>query len=117
MNPFPIHAQISVGRTGGAGIRIRRTRRRLKASDPRSWNLVIASAGTGVPVRMVVDSPGLLTAAVEDLEWCLALAVLRAGRPRRWQRSKMAAWTAERERLEEKRRRIAGFAAVAVSAL
>lgn len=114
MNPFPIYATIQAGRTGGTRIRIRR---RLKASDPRTWNLMLASAGTGVPIRMVVDSPGLLTAAVEDLQWCLALAELRAGRPHRWQRSKMAAWNAERERLEEKRRRIAEFAAEAVSAM
>ncbi|OLE23868.1 MAG: hypothetical protein AUG49_14905 [Catenulispora sp. 13_1_20CM_3_70_7] len=116
MNPFPIPAPTSVGRARGTRIRLR-VHRRLKASDPRSWNLVLASAGTGVPVRMVLDSPGLLTAAVEDLEWRLALADLRAGRPHRWQRSKMAAWSAEQERLEDRRRRIAEFAAEAVSAM
>ncbi|MFL6112798.1 MAG: hypothetical protein ACJ786_15815 [Catenulispora sp.] len=116
MNPFPIPTPISVGRARGTRIRLR-VHRRLKASDPRSWNLVLASAGTGVPALMVVDSPGLLAAAVADLEWCLALAELRARRPHRWQRSKTAVWTAERERLEARRRRIAELAAEAVSAM
>ena len=116
MIPFPEHAPTPVARTHESRARIR-LHRRLKPTDPRSWNLMLASAGTGVPVQMVLDSPGLLTAAVEDLEWRLAREELRDRRPHRWQKSAMAAWTAERDRLEEKRLRVAEIAAEAVSAL
>lgn len=94
-----------------------RLRRRPKASDPRSWNLMLASAGTSVPIRMAVDSPALLTAAVEDLQWCLEMKELRARRPHRWQHSAMAEWAAELDRLEERRRQIAEIAAEALSVL
>ena len=117
MTPYPEPAPTPVERTSREHhIRIR-LHRRLKPTDPRSWNLMLRSAGTSVPVRMAVRSPGLLTAAVEDLEWQLALADLRARRPHRWQRRELAAWTAEWDRLEEKRLRIAEIAAEAVSAL
>lgn len=118
MIPFSWHAP-------PPGVRIREDRgrpwcwfwRRRKPSDPRSWNLVLASAGIGVPVGMAIDSPGLLTVVVEDLQWCLAMKELRARRPRRWQRAAMARWTAERDRLEEDRLRIARIAAEALSSL
>lgn len=115
MIPFLRPVPPSVARTGENQVRL--FRRRPKASDPRSWNLMLASAGTGVPVRMAVDSPGLLTAAVEDLEWCLAMKELRARRPHWWRKSSRADWTADRDRLEERRRRIAEITAEAVSAL
>ncbi|GAA2003379.1 hypothetical protein [Catenulispora subtropica] len=116
MTPFPEHAPTPVRRVHESRPRIR-LHRRLKPTDPRSWNLMLASAGTRVPVRMVLDRPELLKAAVEDLEWRLALEELRARRPHRWQKSETAAWTAERDRLEEERRRIAEIAAEAVSTL
>ena len=97
--------------------RATRRRRPLKTSDPRSWNLTLAASGTGVPLRLAAESPGFLTAAVDDLEWCLAVADLSARRPHWWQRSAMAAWNTEWERLERVRRRIAENAARAVSAL
>jgi hypothetical protein len=120
MIPFPEHAPTPAVRTREQHPRFRfqlRFRRRRKDSDPRTWNLMLASAGTGVPVRMALESPGLLTIAVEDLEWRLALDELRSRRPHRWQRSEMTAWTAEWNGLEEKRRRIAELTVEAVSGL
>ncbi|GAA2009104.1 hypothetical protein [Catenulispora subtropica] len=118
MIPFPEPATTPVASTRQYHFRLRfRLRRRRKASDPRSWNLTLASTGTGVPARMALECPALLTAAVEDLEWRLALEELRARRPHRWQKSALDAWTAEREQLEQERRRIAEIAAHAVSAL
>lgn len=116
MTPIPEPAPTAAVRdhAGHAWIRLHR---RLKPSDPRSWNLTLASAGTGVPLRMAAESPELLWAAVEDLEWRLAVEDLRTRRPHRWQYARMAAWVAERDRLEEKRRRIAEIADEAVSAL
>jgi hypothetical protein len=114
--PYPEQAPTPVVHDGETAWRIR-LHRRPKPDDPRSWNLMLASAGTGVPARMAASSPGLMTAVVEDLEWRLALEDLEAWRPHRWQRSEMAAWTAEWDRLEEKRRRIAEIASEAVSAL
>lgn len=114
MTPFLWRAPSPLCASGEDRVRLRR---RPKPSDPRSWNLMLASAGTGVPVRMAVDSPALLAAAVEDLEWCLAMKELRARRPRRWQHSAMVEWAAEMDRLEQKRKRIAENAAEAVSVL
>jgi len=116
MTSFPEHAPTPVVRAHVDRVRIR-LHRRPKPSDPRSWNLTLVSAGTGVPLRMAADSPELLWAAVEDLEWRLALEDLRNRRPHRWQRSRMTAWAAEWDRLEERRRRIAEIATEAVSAL
>ena len=116
MMSFPRQTPTQVVRTRENRVRIR-LHRRLKPSDPRSWNLMLASAGTAVPVRTVVDSPGLLTAAVEDLQWRLALENLRARRPHRWQKPEMAAWTAELARLAEKQRRIAEIVAEALNTL
>jgi hypothetical protein len=50
MIPFLRPVPASVAHTRQSHVRL--FRRRLKASDPRSWNLKLASAGTGVPVRM-----------------------------------------------------------------
>jgi len=116
MIPFPEQAPMPVARPDGHRVRIR-LRRRPKPADPRSWNLTLTSTGTGVPALMALDSPELLWAAVEDLEWRLAVEELRTRRPHRWRRSQLAAWTAEWDRLEERRRRIAEIVNGVVSGL
>ena len=92
-------------------------RRRREPSDPRGWNLTLASVGLTVSAWTVVDSPLLLTAVVEDFQWRLAMANLRTRRPRWWRRSEKAAWKAELHRLDETRRRIAEMAMEGVNAL
>jgi hypothetical protein len=116
MIPFPEQIPAQAVRTRDRRV-LSRPHRRRKPSDPRSWNLTLASAGTAVPARTVVASPGLLAAAVEDLQWRLAMEELLARKPRRRQKAEMAAWLAEADRLEDKRRRIAEITAEAINAM
>ena len=94
-----------------------RVHRRPKPEDPKTWNLTLVSANTGVPLRLVAESPTLLAAAVEDLCWRLAVEDLQARRPRWWRRRALAAWRDERARVEAERRRIVEMTACAVSEL
>ena len=91
--------------------------RRPEPEDPRAWNLTLVSANTGVPLRLAAESPTLLTAAVEDLCWRLALEDLEKRRPRWWQRRARAAWRDELARMEAERCRIVEMTACAVSEL
>jgi hypothetical protein len=87
---------------GAGGLRGRRRTR----SRREGWNLIFESVGTSVPASMVVNSPTLLQAAVEELCWRFALNSLLAGRPRRWRRRAYAAWSAQLAEFESKRQRL-----------
>ncbi|HET9170730.1 MAG TPA: hypothetical protein VFN97_14935 [Actinospica sp.] len=80
--------------------------RRAKTKPPVIRDLLISSADIRVPALIVRDSPTLMVAAVEDLCWRLALVDSDRRRPRRWRRSALAAWRAERRLIEDKRARI-----------
>jgi hypothetical protein len=92
-------------------------RERKRRREAASQNLVLVSAGTGVPLRLAAESPTLMLLAVEDLCWQLAVADLAARRPRRWRRDERATWREDRSRLEAKRARLAAMAQEAISEL
>lgn len=83
-----------------------RRRSRRGAQPAEDWNLRFESAGTAVPAGIVRDSPALLVAAVEDVCWQAATEGWHARRPHRWQRRAYAAWRAQSDWLDQKRRRL-----------
>jgi predicted DCC family thiol-disulfide oxidoreductase YuxK len=94
------HAAVTVARRRAAlRFGARRTR-------PEAWNLRFASIGARVPAAMVVESPALLRAAVEEVCWQVAVADRLAARPRRWRRRAYAAWAAQLRELEWRREQL-----------
>lgn len=82
------------------------TRRRREQAAVLAQNLTLASAGTGVPLTLVMNDPMLMRLVVEDLCWRLELDGLGRRRPRRGDQAARDAWLAEQEVLEAERRRL-----------
>jgi len=99
--PGDVHPERGTRRASRWPRRSRRT-----ADQAEAWNLRFESAGTTVPAGLVQDSPILLVAAVEDVCWQAAAEGWRARRPHRWQRRAYAAWCAQSDWLDQKRRRL-----------
>lgn len=94
------------GRRGSAG---RRAGRRDRRASREGWNLRFESIGARIPAAMVAKSPALLSAAVEEVCWRVAMDAWLAARPRRWRLRAYAAWSAQRaelERIREQLRRL-----------
>ena len=94
---------------GRRGTRGRRSRRRERKANREAWNLRFESIGTRIPAAMVAKSPTLLSAAVEEVCWRVAMDAWLAARPRRWRVRAYAAWSAQRaelERIREQLRRL-----------
>ena len=84
----------------------RRERRRVGRLRREAWNLSFESFGTRIPTSVVVKSPTLLMAAVEEVCWQVSMDAWLAGRPRRWRRRAYAAWAAQLADLERSRERL-----------
>ena len=88
-------------RRGGLRRALRRGARRREA-----WNLRFESIGARIPAAMVVKSPTLLRAAVEEVCWQVAMDSWLAARPRRWRRRAYAAWAAQLKELDRRREQL-----------
>ncbi|HEU5355696.1 MAG TPA: hypothetical protein VFU65_14590 [Actinocrinis sp.] len=71
-----------------------------------AWNLRFESIGARIPAAMVVTSPTLLRAAVEEVCWQVAMDSWLESRPRRWRRRAYAAWAAQLKELERRREQL-----------
>jgi hypothetical protein len=80
-------------------------------------NLMLDSVRGGIPLRLVDDNPALLTLAVEDLCWRVAVDDHAKRRPARFRRAAYAAWREEQVRWEQKQGRLAEMAAEAIKQL
>jgi hypothetical protein len=98
-------------------VRFPSRKRRRESAAIASRNLVLISAGTGVPALQAAESPTLLMLAVEDLCWQLAVAESETRRPAVWHRAARAAWAHEQARLSDKRKRLAAMAREAINEL
>lgn len=86
----------------GRGVPGRGTRQARR----EGWNLRFESIGARIPAAMVVKSPTLLRAAVEEVCWQVAMDSWLATRPRRWRRRAYAAWAAQLKELERRREQL-----------
>jgi hypothetical protein len=84
----------------------RRERHRARRLRREAWNLSFESFGTRIPTSVMVKSPTLLMAAVEEVCWRVSMDAWLAGRPSRWRRRAYTAWAAQLADLEEKRERL-----------
>jgi hypothetical protein len=71
-----------------------------------AWNMRFESIGARIPAAMVVKSPTLLRAAVEEVCWQVAMDSWLATRPRRWRRRAYCAWAAQLKELERRREQL-----------
>ena len=81
----------------------RRERRRAGRLRREAWNLSFESFGTRIPTSVVVKSPTLLMAAVEEVCWQVSMDAWLADRPRRWRRRAYCAWAAQLADLDRQR--------------
>ena len=86
----------------GRGVPGRGTRQARR----EGWNLRFESIGARIPAAMVVKSPTLLRAAVEEVCWQVAMDSWLATRPRRWRRRAYVAWAAQLKELERRREQL-----------
>lgn len=77
-----------------------------RTAEGVGWNLDFESAGTRIPAGVVIQSPTLMMAAIEDVCWRVAMDTLQATQPSRWRRRAYAAWHAKVRCLDEKRERL-----------
>lgn len=80
--------------------------RSARRSRREAWNLSFESIGARIPAAMVVKSPTLLRAAVEEVCWQVAVDSWLAARPHRWRRRAYAAWAAQFKELERRREQL-----------